>query len=221
LFCKFLQLYLLIMTNAESFFLELLNEIPNAEPGKMFNSLFMKMPNGKSGAMFWRDHLVVKLQGEDGERAMELNGSKVFEPMEGRTMNGWIAIPFEHKESWKEFALISAGSVAALKGKASIKAKPKRPSSASPKEALSKKETQKNQSTGKKAANKEYPKKQIPGKKVLKKKLLKSGTIPKKAANKKQLKAQPKTAKKNLPKNQPGKKKAAKKNSGRILKKII
>jgi hypothetical protein len=52
------------MTKAESFFMELIEQVPDAKPGKMFGALCMKMPNGKSGAMFWKDNIVVKLKGD-------------------------------------------------------------------------------------------------------------------------------------------------------------
>ena len=66
------------MTEAEEFFSRITNDIPNAKAGKMFGSLCMKMPNGKSGAMLWKDHLVVKLQGIDLEEAMNLEGTHLF-----------------------------------------------------------------------------------------------------------------------------------------------
>jgi hypothetical protein len=105
------------MTTAEDFFIELQKEIPDVKPGKMFGSLCMKTSNGKSGAMLWHDYLVVKLDGDTLKEALSLDGSKPFEPMEGRPMNGWIQIPFTHKDKWKKFAQISAASVAKLKNK--------------------------------------------------------------------------------------------------------
>ena len=105
------------MKTAEDFFKELQNEIPDVKPGKMFGSLCMKTPNGKSASMLWHDYLVVKLDGESLKGALSLDGSKPFEPMEGRPMNGWIQIPFTHKDKWKKYVLISASSVAKLKKK--------------------------------------------------------------------------------------------------------
>jgi len=99
------------MTQAEEFFNRLTNEIPHAKPGKMFGCLCMKMPNGKSAAMCWKDHLVVKLQGEDLEDAMNLEGTQLFVPMEGRPMKEWVQVPFVHKNKWKRLASISAAAV--------------------------------------------------------------------------------------------------------------
>lgn len=111
------------MTDAEIYFNELAKEIPDAQIGKMFGSLCFKMPNGKAAAMFWKDNIVVKLNEDVLKEAMNLNGSKLFEPMEGRPMKEWIQIPFEYKDKWKEFAMISAEGVQELKKKVTSKKK--------------------------------------------------------------------------------------------------
>ena len=103
------------MTPAETYFNELTTEIPDVKPGKMFGAACMKTANGKSGAMFWQDHLVVKLQGDPLHEAKNLAGSKPFEPMAGRPMKEWIQIPFDHRDHWKKFATISVQAVNAMK----------------------------------------------------------------------------------------------------------
>ena len=105
------------MTKAEEFFNELTQQIPEVKPGKMLGALCMKTPNGKSAAMFWKDNIVVKLTGESLNDAMSLDGSKLFEPMEGRPMKKWVQIPFSYKAKWKKFATLSAASVKELKKK--------------------------------------------------------------------------------------------------------
>jgi hypothetical protein len=111
------------MTKAEIYFNELTTEIPDVKPGKMFGALCMKTPNGKSAAMFWKDNIVVKLQGDELIEAMSLDGTQLFEPMEGRPMKEWIQIPFSYKAHWKKFALISAESVKKLQKKPPTKKK--------------------------------------------------------------------------------------------------
>jgi hypothetical protein len=69
------------MTKAEEYFNELTIQIPNVKPGKMFGALCMKTPNGKSSAMFWKDNIVVKLQGDLLTEALSLDGAQPFEPM--------------------------------------------------------------------------------------------------------------------------------------------
>ena len=107
------------MTEAEEFFVELTQEIPGVKPGKMFGSLCMKTPNGKSAAMFWRDNLVVKLSGDTFQEALSLEGTQAFEPMEGKPMKEWVQIPFGQKEKWKHLATISADNVRILESKSS------------------------------------------------------------------------------------------------------
>jgi hypothetical protein len=99
------------MTIAEVFFKELTGQIENIKPGKMFGALCMKTANGKSAAMIWKDHLVVKLKGNFLDEALNLKGAKIFEPMESRPMKEWVQIPFVHKERWREFTLLSIKSV--------------------------------------------------------------------------------------------------------------
>jgi hypothetical protein len=105
------------MTDAEKFFNQLTEEIPDVKPGKMFGALCMKTPAGKSAVMFWKDNLVVKLNGDQLQEALSLNGTQLFEPMEAKPMKEWVQIPYEHKDKWKKFALISADSVLKLKPK--------------------------------------------------------------------------------------------------------
>ncbi|MCX6233959.1 MAG: hypothetical protein NT175_04430 [Bacteroidetes bacterium] len=105
------------MTEAEAYFNQLTKEIPEVKAGKMFGALCMKTPNEKSAAMFWKDHIVVKLNGQSLTEAMSLDGSQLFEPIEGKTMKEWVQIPFAHKDKWKKFATISTGMVEEIKKK--------------------------------------------------------------------------------------------------------
>src|SRR5207253_506889 len=104
-------------------FTELTQEVPDVKPGKMFGALCMKTPNGKSAAMFWKDNIVVKLDEDNLQEALSLEGTKLFEPMEGKPMKEWVQIPFHHKDKWKRFALISAEGVRKLKPKVPVKKK--------------------------------------------------------------------------------------------------
>jgi hypothetical protein len=99
------------MTKAEEYFHELTRQIEDVKPGKMFGTMCMKIPNGKSGAMFWKECIVVKLHGELLTEALSLDGAQPFEPMKGRYMKEWVQIPFEYNGLWKKFALSSTESV--------------------------------------------------------------------------------------------------------------
>lgn len=108
-----------MMTKAEEFFTDLTGEIPDVKPGKMFGAICMKTPAGKSAAMLWKDNIVVKLHGESLNEAISLDGTQLFEPMEGRQMKEWVQIPFVHKDKWKKFALKSLEIASSVKGKKS------------------------------------------------------------------------------------------------------
>ena len=96
--------------SVETYFLELLNDIPNASSGKMFGCLAAKMPNGKAGMFLKYDTLIVKISPEIAEQ----ENLEIFTPKENRPMNGWYEITFENKEVWKKWAEISCGEVAQL-----------------------------------------------------------------------------------------------------------
>ena len=102
---------------AETYFNEILNDIPDAVPGKMFGCPSAKMPNGKAGMFFKNNEIIVKISGETLEKALKLDGVGLFTPKENRPMNGWYVIPFQHHEKWMGFAKISCSEVAKLEKK--------------------------------------------------------------------------------------------------------
>lgn len=65
--------------------------------------------------MFWKDCIVVKLSGDTFDNALGLSGSKLFEPMEGKSMKEWVQIPFHYKKGWKRFAIASMQMVEKIK----------------------------------------------------------------------------------------------------------
>lgn len=92
------------MTKFEEQFHHIASEIQGAQEGKMFGALCIKAPNGKSGVMFWKDDMIFKLEGKELDEALALKGAKMFEPMDGRPMNGWAHIPNVHAAKWKKYA---------------------------------------------------------------------------------------------------------------------
>jgi hypothetical protein len=104
------------MSKAEDFFLQLACDIPDSKPGKMFGSLCIKLSNGKSAAMMWKDDIVVKLPKTEMEKIQKLKGVKLFEPMEGRPMKEWLQVPFSHSSEWKGLIKKSADFVLSEKG---------------------------------------------------------------------------------------------------------
>jgi len=90
------------VTGAEKLFHQIAGEFPAVKEGKMFGSLCMKTSDGKSAAMLWKNHLVIKLDKKDIDKVMKIKGVVFFEPMKGRPMREWLQIPFELSSQWKE-----------------------------------------------------------------------------------------------------------------------
>jgi hypothetical protein len=103
------------MTKAEALFHEIAENTPDVKEGKMFGALCFKTPNGKAAAMFWKEHMVFKLEGIQLEKALALEGAKLFDPMGGRPMGGWAQVPFKHAKKWPQLAKESADYVRKLK----------------------------------------------------------------------------------------------------------
>ncbi|MBB6369776.1 hypothetical protein [Chryseobacterium shigense] len=92
------------MTEAEKHFEELALQIPAAQQGKMFGALCLKASNGKAFLLSKNENIAIKLNGSHLEEALNLNGATIFEPSEGKKMNGWVQIPAEHQNKWLSFA---------------------------------------------------------------------------------------------------------------------
>lgn len=86
---------------AVQFFTQLTEKYADIKPGKMFGCDCIKTPNGKAAAMLWHDNIIVKLNEIDLAASLTIKGAKIFEPMEGRPMNGWVQIPFSQKKEWE------------------------------------------------------------------------------------------------------------------------
>lgn len=99
---------------ATEYFNALIEKNEVVKPGKMFGCLCMKTPNGKAAAMLWHDYLVVKLNGADLEAGLAIKQAQMFEPMKGRTMNGWVQIPYAQKKHWAPYLEKSIKLVKAL-----------------------------------------------------------------------------------------------------------
>ena len=103
------------MTPSEKLFHKIALEIPDVKEGKMFGALCIKAPNGKSGVMFWKEDIVFKLDGDNLKDALSLDGAKLFDPMGGRPMKGWVQLSYDYKNKWKKFAEIAMSEVKKLK----------------------------------------------------------------------------------------------------------
>src|SRR3954464_14196569 len=92
------------MTKWEEQYHSIADAIPHTEKGMMFGALCIKAPNGKAGVMFWRDDMIFKLEDDHLQKALSLTGAKLFDPMGGRPMNGWVQVPNSQNARWKALA---------------------------------------------------------------------------------------------------------------------
>ena len=85
---------------------DVVDEITATSPatsGKMFGMPTLK--NGtKAFAGFSQDAMVFKLGGPDHAQALALSGARLFDPMGGRPMKEWVAVPAAHASKWLELA---------------------------------------------------------------------------------------------------------------------
>jgi len=103
------------MTQPEELFHKIAASIPDVKEGKMFGALCIKAPNGKAGVMFWKDDMIFKLEGASLKDALSLDGAKLFDPMGGRPMTGWVQLSADYADRWTEFAEQSMAFVKKLK----------------------------------------------------------------------------------------------------------
>ena len=105
------------MTAAEKHYHELSEKIPETIKGKMFGALCLKAANGKAFVMFWKDFMLFKLEKENLENALKIKDAKIFDPMGGRPMNGWVQISYAQKKNWEALLYEAYDYVKLLKGK--------------------------------------------------------------------------------------------------------
>ena len=79
---------------------------PDVEERKMMGRPCI-LVGGKMVACYEsRGSLAFKLPDEaEQERALELDGARIYDPANnGRTMRGWIEVPFSHADEWPRLA---------------------------------------------------------------------------------------------------------------------
>src|SRR3954463_6188706 len=111
------------MTKPEELFHKIAADIPDTTEGKMFGALCIKAPNGKAGVMFWREDMIFKLQEDIVKEALSLKGAKLFDPMGGRPMNGWVQVPNVHSAKWQKYAVVAMDFVKKIKVEKKAKSK--------------------------------------------------------------------------------------------------
>ncbi len=102
------------MTQEEELYHEIAKSIAGAIESKMFGAMCIKAPNGKAGVMFWKGDMVFKLPKPLEAQALKLEGAKIFEPADGRQMNGWVHVPNTHIGLWANLATSAMEFVAKI-----------------------------------------------------------------------------------------------------------
>jgi hypothetical protein len=70
----------------------------------MFGMPGIKRRGGKAFCGLYGEDMIFKLAGEDHARALTLEGAHLFEPMAGRPMKAWVAVPPEHQSQYGALA---------------------------------------------------------------------------------------------------------------------
>jgi hypothetical protein len=82
-----------------------------ATRSKMFGMPCLKI-GGRAFAGFSQGSMVFKLRGDAHARAIALPGARAFDPMGGRPMKEWVAVPAEQATHWTELAHLALANVA-------------------------------------------------------------------------------------------------------------
>lgn len=96
------------MTKSEELFNNIAGKIPDATVGKMFGALCIKAPNGKAGVMLYKNgDMIFKMDDDHEAEALKLKDAKIFSPMDGRPMNGWVQLSPAHAAKWEKYAKVA------------------------------------------------------------------------------------------------------------------
>jgi len=105
------------MTKPEELFHNIASEGTEAIEGKLFGAMCIKLNNGKTAAIFWKNCMLFKLDEKEQKEALKLKGSKIashlYDPE--KPMKGWISIPFKHSHTWTDFATKAVEYVKTIK----------------------------------------------------------------------------------------------------------
>src|SRR5712691_7643602 len=87
---------------------EVVDELVATAPvksGKLFGMPCLKHnETGKAFAGFYEGAMVFKLTSLSHSEALQLSGTRLFDPMGGRPMKEWVEVPVEHASRWGQLA---------------------------------------------------------------------------------------------------------------------
>ncbi len=96
------------MTQEEELFTSIGQNIKDTEQSQLFGKPCFKI-NRKAFLAFFQNEMVFKLSGDAHEKAMKLEGAKLFDPSgKDHPMKEWVQVPYEHNQQWPKFAKAAA-----------------------------------------------------------------------------------------------------------------
>ncbi len=105
------------MKKPEAIFRNIINQLPEANEGKMFGALCIKAINGKVATILWKETMLFKLDKAAQQEALQLEGAKIGSHLydSNKPMKGWICLPLKHSEAWIHFSKKAIAFVETLK----------------------------------------------------------------------------------------------------------
>lgn len=91
---------------------ELINH-HNTTKGSIFGHKGLKI-QGKVFAFYNAPNLVIKLNKEDVEEVLKLEGTRNFDPMGGKPMREWVEIPYDENQQWFDYSIKGMNYVRSL-----------------------------------------------------------------------------------------------------------
>jgi len=92
------------MSAEEQLYISIGLGLKDALQSQMFGKPCFKI-NGKAFISFFQNEIVFKLSGDAHKEALNLEGSKLFDPSgKNRPMKEWVQVPAVHKDKWIVFA---------------------------------------------------------------------------------------------------------------------
>ncbi|HLA42073.1 MAG TPA: hypothetical protein VJZ27_01480 [Aggregatilineales bacterium] len=97
------------MSDIEAKYLDIVDEFVikhRATRGHWFSLPAVKINNKIFAALWINGDMIFKLAGDAHTRAMNLEGAKLFQPMEDRSaMKEWVQVPSDYAGQWHDFAV--------------------------------------------------------------------------------------------------------------------
>ena len=96
------------MTQEEELFTTIGQKISGTEQSQLFGKPCIKI-NRKAFLAFFQNEMVFKLSGDVHEKALKLEGAKLFDPSgKDHPMKEWVQVPYQHNKDWSKFAKAAA-----------------------------------------------------------------------------------------------------------------